>query len=220
MKKLVIYHANCADGFTAAWVAWLRNGDCAEYLPAQHGDDPPDVTGRDVLIVDFSYPRATLLEMKAKAASLLVIDHHKTAQTELEGLDFCIFDMTTCGAILTWFRLQLLPNRVPLLISYVNDRDLWKWELPQSREINAYIATIPKEFERWSLLEREIADGFQGTVSLGKVALSVVEQYVETQKSRAGRATIGGHEIPCINTTFAVSELVGALAEGQPFAAG
>ena len=31
MKSLVIYHASCADGFGAAFAAWLKLGDDAEH---------------------------------------------------------------------------------------------------------------------------------------------------------------------------------------------
>jgi len=61
-KRLVIYHANCIDGYTSAWAAWRKYGDDAEYLPASYGDPAPDVTGRWVLVVDFSYPRDVMLK--------------------------------------------------------------------------------------------------------------------------------------------------------------
>ena len=233
MKRLVIYHASCADGFTAAWVAWLKYGDSADYVPAQYGDSPPAVRGRDVLIVDFSYPRETLLRMHSEAESLLVVDHHKTAEKDLSGLSFCRFDQGWCGAALTWLELKPQPDRLlSPLICYVQDRDLWKWELPESKAINAYIATVPRDFKRWSELDKELDNrdsqgwpsptigDLQSCVDKGRVALRVVEQYVESQQSRAGTVTISGHQVPCINTTFAISELVGALAEGQRFAAG
>ena len=38
MKPLIIYHRSCADGFGAAYSAWLRFGDEAEYLPMQYGE--------------------------------------------------------------------------------------------------------------------------------------------------------------------------------------
>lgn len=83
-RPLCIYHANCIDGFTAAWAVWLRFGDKADYLPAAYGDTPPDVTGRDVFIVDFSYKRPLLLEMAKLARTVLVLDHHKSAAADLE----------------------------------------------------------------------------------------------------------------------------------------
>lgn len=32
-RPLVIYHGNCADGFSAAWCFWRKYGTGADYLP-------------------------------------------------------------------------------------------------------------------------------------------------------------------------------------------
>jgi len=69
-NPLVIYHGNCYDGFTAAWVFWRAFGGKAELFAARYGDPPPSVEGREVYVVDFSYPSATMLEMKDAADAL------------------------------------------------------------------------------------------------------------------------------------------------------
>lgn len=221
----VIYHANCPDGFAAAWAVRRAHLDQVaknniEFTPAQYGDAPPDVTGKHVMIVDFSFPRDVLLEMDRKAASMVVLDHHKTAQKDLEGLSFCIFDMNRSGARITWE--YLFPaETAPDLIRYVEDRDLWRFALPWSREVSAYMSTLPRTFEALIELHHRFEDGEARTIGeLGSIAMRVVSQYVETQVPRAQRVRISGHDVPCINTTFAISELVGELAKAAPFAAG
>ena len=57
---LCIYHHNCADGFTAAWVVKKAFGN-VDFHPGKYNEPPPDVTGRDVIIVDFSYKYDVLL---------------------------------------------------------------------------------------------------------------------------------------------------------------
>src|SRR3990167_9491025 len=43
MKNIVvIYHGKCPDGFSAAWIAWKKFGDDAEYIPGRHGEIPPE----------------------------------------------------------------------------------------------------------------------------------------------------------------------------------
>jgi len=87
LRPLCIYHANCADGFAAAWVVREFFGrDNIDFYAADYQTPPPDVSGRDVIIVDFSYKLKTLIEMSASARSILVIDHHKTAQEDLKVL--------------------------------------------------------------------------------------------------------------------------------------
>lgn len=217
---MVIYHANCVDGFTAAWAAWRRWPE-AEFVPAQYGDDPPDVEGRDVIIVDFSYPRETLRRMRdglSMANTIQVFDHHKTAQSDLESLDFCTFDMERSGAGLAWD--ELIGGKRPPLIDYVEDRDLWRWHLSSSREVSAYIALQERDFITWDELEHEVRCHWDSVVEKGEVALRVTDRYVAQKKEEAGRVRIAGHVVPCVNTTWAVSETVGALAKDAPFAAG
>lgn len=80
---LVVYHASCSDGFTAAWAAWERVGNRAEYVACQYQDDPPDVKGKNVAILDLCFPRKLLEKMTKEAKSLVVLDHHRTAQEDL-----------------------------------------------------------------------------------------------------------------------------------------
>lgn len=215
-KTLVLYHADCIDGFGAAWSAWRRFGEDAEYQAVVHGDPPPDVHGRQVFILDFSYPRTVLLDMAGKAAGLEVVDHHKTAAENLKGIDFCIFDMDKCGAVLAWERFH--PDEaVPELLRYVQDKDLWQWRLPNSREITCALRGHPFEFERWSLW----ADGWdtwrEELTREGAAILSYQEQVVKTVVASAEEITVAGHRVLCANTPILQSEVAGALAEGRPF---
>lgn len=82
-KTLCIYHANCADGFGAAWAVRHALGDSVEFVAAKHGDTPPDVAGRDVVIVDFSYKSDVMVSMSLKANSIIILDHHKSAAEDL-----------------------------------------------------------------------------------------------------------------------------------------
>jgi uncharacterized protein len=156
---LVIYHADCPDGFCAAWLLG-RKLAVSNFLPARHGDAPPDVTGKRVIVVDFSYKRDVLVEMDRQAERLLVLDHHKTAEEELRGLDFCVFNQNRSGAGMvhelfygqgeTQEMFHAALGRE--LWEYVQDRDLWRFDLPYSREVNAFISTYPKTFAAWDSL--------------------------------------------------------------------
>ena len=147
-SPLVIYHRNCSDGLVAAWVCLLRHPD-AELWPAQYGEDPPStgyVAGRDVLIVDFSYARDALVELEAASHTLVVLDHHRTAQDNLRGLGFAIFDMGRAGCRLAWDHL-FGDAEVPWVVDYAQDRDLWRFDLPHSEAINAAINSWPRNLE-------------------------------------------------------------------------
>ena len=82
MKPLVLYHAHCADGFTAAWVFWRHFQDGAEYRAVSYGEPAPvgDAKGRHVYVLDFCFPVEETEALAASASKFLVLDHHKTAQ--------------------------------------------------------------------------------------------------------------------------------------------
>jgi len=64
-----------------------------EFHAGVYQNPPPDVTGKDVILVDFSYKRPILDKMKQEANSILILDHHKTAMEDLQGFE---------GAVLIW----------------------------------------------------------------------------------------------------------------------
>ena len=77
-RPLVLYHGDCPDGFGAAFAAWKALGDGADYRGVSHGEAPPAVDGRRVLICDFAYDRETTIGLAGRAAELIVLDHART----------------------------------------------------------------------------------------------------------------------------------------------
>lgn len=243
---LCIYHGNCADGFTAAWAVWKLLGDSAEYHAGQYGVAPPDVAGRDVLLVDFSYKADVLLEMERKAKTLLVLDHHKTAQADLAHLppppttfydrhafleharqnnmppSYAVFDMNRSGAGIAWDFLHPGEKR-PLLIDYVEDRDLWRFNQPLSREVAAYIFSYEYTFKNWDMLNAFTRDhmGIQHVADMGgAIERKHHKDIAELLTSIQRRMMIGGHDVPVANLPYTMSSDAGnCMAQGEPFAA-
>lgn len=157
MKPLCIYHGNCADGFGAAWVVRKALGaENVDFHAGVYQDAPPDVTGRDVLLVDFSYKRAVMTEIVAKANSVKVLDHHKTAIDDLTpmleaGEITATFDLERSGAGIAWDHF-FSDNTRPQLIEHIEDRDLWRFLLHGTREIQAALFSHPYDFTLWDQL--------------------------------------------------------------------
>ena len=160
MKTFVLYHAHCADGFASAFAAWCALGDSAEYIPVSYDEPPPEMpAGSRVFIVDFSYPREVLEALWKRTSLLTILDHHKTAEAALAGLGYAHFDMEKSGAVLAWEHFQGQGNcigPVPMLLLYVQDRDLWRWELPNSHDVSAGLALVPRDFETWHIMADEV----------------------------------------------------------------
>lgn len=166
MKTLCIHHSPCVDGFAAAWVVRKALGeDNVEFFPGVYQTPPPDVAGRGVILVDFSYKRPIMEKIISSAKSVTVLDHHKSAAEDLADLpcEALVFDMNRSGARITWdyFFPDVTP---PPLLLHIEDRDLWRFALPGTREIQANVFSYPYDFAVWDNLmaapvERFMAEG-------------------------------------------------------------
>lgn len=218
---LCIYHANCADGFGAAWVVRKALGDPnVDFHPGVYQTPPPDVTGRDVILVDFSYKRQVLLDMAATANSITIIDHHKTAAEDLQDLPDNVtayFDMDHSGAMLTW-HCYFPGDPPPPLLQHIEDCDLWRFHLPDTRAVSAALFSYPYDFDLWDQfmaqdIQHLVADGIAIERKHHKDIRELLA--VSTRKMR-----IGGFVVPVANLPYTLaSDAAGALAVGQPFAA-
>lgn len=230
-KPLVIYHANCYDGFTAAWVFKRFRGD-ADFVPGNYGQDPPDCKGRDVWLLDFSYPRDVMLKsVIAPSERTIVLDHHKTAEAALDGIlqdvrkkglqrtaDQIVFDMSRSGAGITFDFLEdefdkrhgvhtprLQGYRKMRIVDYVEDRDLWKFQYPQTKAVLAWMATQPMTFEAWDSLAvhcETASDGMVPAVTAGKHVMSYIENYGKKAMATARMEKLDGHTVPTMNIAY------------------
>lgn len=226
-KFLCIYHGGCDDGFGAAWAVRHSLGDKVEIVAGQYGREPPDVAGRDVILVDFSYKRPVLEEMAKSARSILILDHHKTAQEDLasfprvlDRIDWqsqaemgigamVLFDMDRSGAGIAWDFFHPKSAR-PAFINYLEDRDLWRKALPGSDEFTIALRSYPQEFSVWDAL---IDNGTDALIAEGKSIQRYYRLRVEEFKRGAYLSELAG--VPCMATNapyFAASEVAGELA--------
>ena len=228
---LCIYHGGeCLDGFAAAWVVWRKFGADVQFYPGIYGKPAPDVTGLNVAIVDFSYKRPEMIALCKNAQRVLVLDHHKTAQAELNGVeDEClntkiVFDMNHCGSVLAW-RHFFPDERMPLFLSYIQDRDLWLKEMPGIEEFTSALRSYPMDFGVWNEIitasmraDRERRP--EPLISEGVAIQRYFRTLVESTKNHAHPREIAGYMVPVVNASlFLASEVCGELAEGNFFAA-
>ena len=213
--NIVIYHADCTDGFGAAYSAWKQLGNRAEYYACKHGTPPPDVKDKNVVILDFSFNNATTKKMIEEAHELLVIDHHKSAMVELHDISNTHFDMTKSGAMLSWEFFH--PGKEPpKFIQYIQDRDLWKWELPYSKEFAAAFDMIPFEFEEFEKFEDDSV--FDDAVKRGSYILAYSKTVVKKVCEKASKRKIDGKDVLVVNASHWMSEIGARLAPDCDFA--
>jgi oligoribonuclease NrnB/cAMP/cGMP phosphodiesterase (DHH superfamily) len=222
LVPLVIYHGNCQDGFTAAWACWKAHPDW-EFYPATYGKLPPDVTGRKVYMLDFSYKRPVLETMALQADSILILDHHKSAELDLQPflpINLTVkFDMEKSGARLAWEYFHP-GTQIPLLVKYVEDRDLWKFSMEDTKEITAWLFSQNYGFDIWDMATGMINYSHNEAWMAGDAILQKQAKDVAELCEKKFRYIIGGHNIWCVNVPYTLASDCGVLlGKDEPFAA-
>jgi oligoribonuclease NrnB/cAMP/cGMP phosphodiesterase (DHH superfamily) len=223
----VWYHANCNDGLAAAAVLHSIHGDTAKYVPVQYSKPHPDVgVDDDIVIVDFSYPRQELKALAQQVRSVTVLDHHKTAEAELDGIMadedapttlYVAFDQEHSGAAMAWNHYQP-DNPVPLFVELIEDRDLWKFEHnPATNDLNAGLELTDRTPATWvGYLFNEPLVGL--VIKEGQV---VIRQKQATRRNLLNNVhwiKIGEYSVPAVNSPVEISDLGHEMLAANPSA--
>ena len=166
MKFTIFAHSHCTDGLVAASIMKYS-------LQMKHNIEPEVIfviydkeqealekanidSETTIYCVDFAFNRETTLELCKKADKVYVLDHHKTAYENLEGLSnshynfYLTYDVNKSGASIVndFCRTHLLigknlkltqQNIINHIVGMVEDRDLWKFKLKDSKEFAEYV---------------------------------------------------------------------------------
>jgi oligoribonuclease NrnB/cAMP/cGMP phosphodiesterase (DHH superfamily) len=205
------------------------------------------VTGRDVVMVDFSYKRQVVERMAQTARSIMILDHHKSAaedlkyyalpdppprywelevpRTDAEGNPMgaivgAYFDMDRSGAGIAWDYFHPDTPRPPLL-SHVEDRDLWRFDLEYTREIVAALFSYDYEFDTWDAL---MNGGPTVRTALITEGTAIERKHHKDIKELSNVVTrqmlIGGFKVPVANVPYTMTSDMGHLLcqiPGTPF---
>ena len=205
--RTCFYHADCPDGFGAAWAVWRAWGETGAYC-AQHHDRPldGDLAGQLVVFVDMAPDLPVLSAVCQKARQVVILDHHFSSReayaaeaelvSSLERRGHVIrFDLERSGAMLAWQHFH--PSRpAPPVLLYVEDRDLWTQKLPNSEEINAAINSYPRRFADWDVMAAFPIERLTGE---GAPLLRAKRVEVERSLSFAHPVELGGRRVEAVN---------------------
>jgi len=216
----IIYHANCIDGFTSAWVAYnhyhlTMPGREIELLSHNYGDPIVPVIAlanecEILLILDYSFKCDRLAEL-SKLSNVLVLDHHRTTFLELTGKPpeehqnelytaegnpnlRIVLDNKVSGALLTWCYFNTLPaEEAPWLVRYVSDYDIWKFKHQDTKAINMYLRVTPKTLAAWNSAYQGLQDDRAHAliVTEGEAILSYHNMICKQIVETAGSCSIG-----------------------------
>jgi oligoribonuclease NrnB/cAMP/cGMP phosphodiesterase (DHH superfamily) len=214
----ILYHYPCSDGFGGRYAAWKKFGNSANYIGVQYGKPIPYIPDHSELyIIDFSYPKDILRDLNNRMKKLVVLDHHKTAEEDLRGEPYAIFDMNRSGAVMAWeYFHPSIP--VPTLLQMIQDRDLWTWKLPSTKPVlealrvygDGYTSEDPSVWDKYLEPDDEMID-------FGNKLLSYQDSMIESavNKEKLKLVIVNGNLRTYItNTTVFVSEIGNKIYDG------
>lgn len=213
MTNLVLYHKDCSDGFGAAYAAWRKFGPDAHYEPLRHGD-LPDLSAVDTLyFLDISPKPDMLADIIREVGHVVIIDHHKSAQVDLQGAPTGVevhFDMAHSAAVLAWNYFHPT-TEMPWLMAFVEDRDMWWHKLPHSAEVNAAIRSYPlDDLLRWDTWAQSLY-WKDKLIDEGSVVLRTERGAYRRSMREVQWFSIGGLRVPIINTTVGGNDAANEL---------
>lgn len=247
-NNVVLYHDSCTDGMMSGTLMYLYfkeiNQPC-ELVAVNYNNPIPDVTGKNVFIVDFSYSKEVLQEASRVANNIVMLDHHLTAAQQWGGYRvfthqceggcnmFIALEEHKSGAGLTlqWIK-QLVkhnPNsifnnldddRLERVTAAVQDRDLWKFKLPKTKEIYEMLNALDNTFEAWEeVLITKTYNEFQELIKAAGYYMEIKEKLAQDYAKKAQRIDFLGYNVPIVNTpaNFA-SRVCEILYKDEPFA--
>jgi uncharacterized protein len=215
----VIYHADCPDGFGAAYAAWKKFGNSANYYAMHHGDAPLKLKGKKVYFLDIIYKdEEALKKLISENRQVTAIDHHVSTKSLVESTTDFRYAQNHSGAVLSWRYFH--PGKpVPLALQYIEDMDLWRLAFKHSMEVRLSLALLPYDFKAWDLFVGKIKKaGLRKKIVEGGALLKRYQEQV-TQRliaEYAEKVNFAGHEVYAINSPFWSDELGHGLYEKYP----
>jgi oligoribonuclease NrnB/cAMP/cGMP phosphodiesterase (DHH superfamily) len=173
-RTLIFYHGGCPDGFGGAYSAWKKFGDAAEYFPMSYGKEfEESVAGADVYFIDFCYAQEVMDRIASEAKSLTVLDHHEGTEEVVRSMPAFVYDVNRSGASIAWAYFH--PDTpLPTLLAHVEDDDLFRFKLADTRPVITYLTARPFSFEAWDRMVEALAGD-----SSRKELLVVANAYAE-----------------------------------------
>mgnify|MGYP003394533242 FL=1 len=211
-NTLFFYHADCPDGFGAAWAAFNFLKNEAQYIPISHSVKWfLNLKNKKIYFADiFLDNEADLSLLTANNNEVIAIDHHISTQKIIKKLPKYLFDLNNSGAVLTWQFFNSNKN-VPKLLKYIEAQDLWRYDLmPNSKKVMAVVNLAAREFKTWTNLNNRLenANKIKSIIKDGTIILEAKDSYIEQIYKRQKLDGIFlGYKTSIINAAFFESDL-------------
>ncbi|KAH9780766.1 hypothetical protein KPL71_008208 [Citrus sinensis] len=215
-KPAVLYHYPCPDGAFAALAAHLYFSSSSVpalffpntvYKPISPNNLPLHEID-DLYLLDYVGPSGFVQQVSSKVSKVVILDHHKTAlEAPIEGENVSkTIDMERSGATIAYdyFKNKFLDNglqlhrefeRLSLLFDYIEDGDLWRWRLENSKAFSSGLKDLNIEFSfqlNPRLFEQLLSLDLESVISQGIVSLSHKQRLIEETLAHSYEIVLGG----------------------------
>ena len=228
---VIVFHGGCWDGFASAMTAYRATvfgplGQLPEpaLVPAGYGTEPPDVTGKHVMICDFSYPPDVMAAVADEAETLVWLDHHKTAIDRADewvhgadNLEYVV-DSERSAATITYDWFHPDAPGTPWPIRYIEDRDLWTKALPDHEAVVTWIRSHDFTRSDWNAIR---STDLETAVEEGQAMTRIRERLVSNVADQAFWADIDGNRVLLATASYDIGSDVADLLirrSGHPVA--
>lgn len=216
---VVLYHNDCTDGFSSAWVAWKKLGSRADYIGINPGTAPIDgLRDKEIYMLDLIYPIQYLKKLIAASKKFTAIDHHISNQRSFDLVKDGLFEINHSGAVLTW-RYFYPKVKVPKLLMHVEDMDPWRFKVSGSKEIIAYLDTIDFDFKKWNEVAKGVEDKlkYREYLSRGIFILKYQDMLIESIiTNHAALVNFLGYKTYAVNSPAFNSQIANTLCKKLP----
>ncbi|KVI07732.1 hypothetical protein Ccrd_013921 [Cynara cardunculus var. scolymus] len=205
-QTAVLYHYPCPDGAFAALAAHIYFSTSS--VPALFFPNtlPLNQIG-DVYLLDFVGPRGFVKQLSPKVDRVILLDHHKTALEMLVDGEFAdenvttVIDMGRSGATIAYdfFKEKILARengnnlsgydlgiheleRSRRLFEYIEDADLWRWRLHNSKAFSSGLKDMNIDFNvtlNLSLFQQLLSLDLEHVINQGMLSLSPKQDLID-----------------------------------------
>jgi hypothetical protein len=236
MKSFIVfYHIKDHDGLGSAWVAWRKLKEKADYFGIDyHFDHHFDYKGKTIYFLDFRPSDKVVSSLKQNENHLVLVDHHISSRSKLKLFDEYKFDSKHSAAVLTW--QYFFPHKkIPKILFYIEDIDIWKFKLSFSRDINNAIELYDSNFERsekkgsrakargsyfkhWNKLARDLEDVSKRKqyIKMGKIISQYQDKLIQKITAKAKLVKFEGKKVFAVNSSILISEVGNTLVRKHP----
>src|SRR3989344_5352306 len=227
MKNIIIiYHADCPDGFGGAWSAWKKFGDKADYFPVGYGESiMPGLENKEIYFIDFMYDQYDekgIQDLIRRNKRVTAIDHHVSKEKLIKLTQDYSYAVDHSGSVLAWKYFHE-DKPVPLLLKYVEGQDLWRFDLPDTAAVVTYINCLGYDFAIWDKLVEDVEDGEKRKkfIEKGEFMVSYKEEMLKKIVEENEKIVeFEGHKVYVVNAPHEFASGIGYILykKRPPFA--